>query len=399
MIIELLIAILLGILAGTITGLFPGIHINLVALMLFISSPFLLQFTAPIVLVVFIVAMAIAHIFLDFLPSIFLGAPEESTALSVLPGHSMLLEGKGYEAIRLTTFGSYYGLLVMIIATPLFVIFLQPLYSFIQNYIVYILIAASAFLILKEEQKFLAFFVFMLSGVLGAATLNFHTIKEPLFPLLTGLFGTSMLMISIKQRTKIPKQVITKSSLTFKEKLKIFSASIFSGSICSFLPGLGASQAAVIGSEIAGKIDRKGFLVLIGAISTIVTGLNFVALYAISKPRSGAAIIVEKILDVLSLNNLALILMTALVAGSISVFIALFCAKKFSVMIEKVDYQKLCLIVSVILVLMSVLISGFWSIPVLITATSLGILTNLLGIRKMHLMGCLIVPVILYFLL
>ena len=97
-----------------------GIHINLVALLLFISSGFLLQFTTAEVLVVFIISMAITHIFLDFIPSIFLGAPEESTALSVLPGHSMLLEGKGYEAVRLTTFGSYAGLIIMIIITPPF---------------------------------------------------------------------------------------------------------------------------------------------------------------------------------------------------------------------------------------------------------------------------------------
>lgn len=84
MLIEVLLALLLGVTAGTITGLFPGIHINLVALMLFIYSSWLLGFTTPIILAVFIVAMSITHVFLDFIPSIFLGAPEEATALSVL---------------------------------------------------------------------------------------------------------------------------------------------------------------------------------------------------------------------------------------------------------------------------------------------------------------------------
>lgn len=398
MMFEILIALLLGIIAGTFTGLFPGIHINLVAMLLFLSSGFFLQFTTPEVLVVFIVTMAVVHIFLDFIPSIFLGAPEESTALSVLPGHSLLLEGKGYEAIRLTTFGSYIGLIIMILITPLFVIFLNPIYQFLQNYIAHILIFASLFLIIKEDKKILALIVFLLAGVLGIATLNFPIIKEPLFPLLTGLFGTSMLLISISEKTKIPKQIISKSSIDKKESLKIFSASIISGSICSFMPGLGASQAAVLGSDICGKIDRKGFLVLLGAISTIVTGLNFIALYAINKPRSGTAIIIGKILDVLNLQTLLLILITALIAGSISVFITLYSARKFSEFIEKVNYPKLCAIVSIILILMSILISGLWSIPILIVATSLGVLTNLWGIRKMHLMGCLMLPVILYFL-
>ena len=334
MLLEILIALIIGLIAGTLTGLFPGIHINLVALLLFISSPFLLKFLAPEVLIVFIIAMAITHIFIDFIPSIFLGAPEESTALSVLPGHSLLMEGRGYEAIRLTTFGSYAGLLIMIIITPFFVLFLNPIYAIIQKFVAYILIFASGYLIVKEKKKILALCIFLLAGVLGIATLNLP-IKEPLFPLLTGLFGTSMLIISINEKTKIPKQIISRPELNKKTTIRVFLASIFSGSACAFLPGLGSSQAAVLGSELAGKIDRKEFLILLGAISTIVTGLNFIALYAINKPRSETAIIVGKILPMLTLQTLILILTSALVAGSIAVFISLYCAKRFSKMIEK----------------------------------------------------------------
>ncbi|MBU2523183.1 MAG: hypothetical protein KKE23_02740, partial [Nanoarchaeota archaeon] len=61
MLLEIFIAMAGGILCGVFTGLFPGIHINLVALMVFTASGFLLQFTPPIVLAVFIVAMAVCH--------------------------------------------------------------------------------------------------------------------------------------------------------------------------------------------------------------------------------------------------------------------------------------------------------------------------------------------------
>jgi len=39
-------------------------------------------------------------------PSIFLGAPEADTALAVLPGHALLMEGRGEEAVRLSAIGS-----------------------------------------------------------------------------------------------------------------------------------------------------------------------------------------------------------------------------------------------------------------------------------------------------
>ena len=47
MLLEILIAIVLGCLAGIITGLTPGIHINLVALLVLSFSAFLLEITSP----------------------------------------------------------------------------------------------------------------------------------------------------------------------------------------------------------------------------------------------------------------------------------------------------------------------------------------------------------------
>src|SRR3989304_1437469 len=105
MIFELFIALLCGVIAGTFTGLFPGIHINLIAALLLSSLSALSKYFSPLQLIIFIVAMSITHTFIDFIPSIFLGAPEEDTFLSILPGHQLLREGKGYEAVILTLYG------------------------------------------------------------------------------------------------------------------------------------------------------------------------------------------------------------------------------------------------------------------------------------------------------
>ena len=112
MLIEILIVILFGCIAGTITGLIPGVHINLVAVSIFALSPFLLKFTSPLILSIFIVSMSITHTFTDFIPSCFLGAPESETALSVLPAHRLLLKGRAYEAIFLTVVGSLFSIII-----------------------------------------------------------------------------------------------------------------------------------------------------------------------------------------------------------------------------------------------------------------------------------------------
>ncbi len=397
--IQILIALLLGVAAGCVTGLTPGVHINLVALLLFTYSSFFLEYTTTLVLVVFIISMAITHTFLDFIPSIFLGAPDDDTALSVLPGHRFLLKGQGYGAVKLTLIGSFSALFIILLMTPVFIFCLPKVYPFIKQYMAFILIAASCFLIFKEKKnRFWALMLFLLSGILGIATLNLAVIKQPLFPLLSGLFGISLLTVSFLRNIKIPLQKITTIKIKPKESMKALGASIIAGPLVSFLPGLGSAQAAVIGSEIAGKLSRKGFLVLLGAINTIVMGLSFVALYVIQKSRTGAAVIVGKLLESFTLNHLLLFLTVALVAGSIATFLTLEFAKLFARGISKLNYRYLCLGIIALVTILTIPLSGIFGLLVLFTGTSIGIVAALKGIRKMHLMGCLLLPVILYFL-
>ncbi|MDP2908814.1 MAG: tripartite tricarboxylate transporter permease, partial [Nanoarchaeota archaeon] len=118
---EILLAILVGCFFGIFTGLIPGVHINLVSLIVVTAAPVLLQYTSPVVLAVVIISMAITHTFLDNIPSIFLGAPEDDTVLSVLPGHRLLLQGKGFEAVMLTVFGSLCALGMAVALVPVII--------------------------------------------------------------------------------------------------------------------------------------------------------------------------------------------------------------------------------------------------------------------------------------
>ncbi|MBT4824632.1 hypothetical protein HON88_05525, partial [Candidatus Woesearchaeota archaeon] len=65
MLLETISCIFIGVFAGIITGLTPGIHINLVSLLVISSSPFLLNYLSPISLAIFVISMAITHTFLD----------------------------------------------------------------------------------------------------------------------------------------------------------------------------------------------------------------------------------------------------------------------------------------------------------------------------------------------
>jgi TctA family transporter len=158
----------IGVGFGIITGLTPGVHVNNIAIMMLTASPMLLSallflsdFGIPesfivILLCTIIIATSIAHTFLDFIPSTFLGAPEGETALSVLPAHSMLLEGRGYEAVALSAMGSFGAIvLAFIFILPFRYIIGPPVngYLYLKQIMVFILICICILLVTTEHKR------------------------------------------------------------------------------------------------------------------------------------------------------------------------------------------------------------------------------------------------------
>ena len=406
MIIQLILALILGLLAGTLTGLTPGIHINLIAILLLSISTTLLKITSPLILTIFIIAMAITHTFIDYIPSIFLGAPDEDSFLSILPGHKLLLKGRGYYAIIFTLYGSLTALLITLILTPIFTYILPTIYPYVTRIMPLILILVSSYLIITEPNKKLwALIIFLLAGFLGIASLNLN-IQQPLLPLLTGLFGASNLFISIKQKTKIPKQKISPLKnirLSKKSITRASLASIIAAPFTAFLPGLGASQAALIGKQVTDIQDQREFLFLLGAINTLVMALSFITLYSINRTRTGAAVAISKLLPTITPPILLTILITIIITGILASIITIQLAKITAKNIHKIKYSKLSITILIILFLLTFFFSDFTikgkliSLLIFATSTSLGIFTILIGTKRMHLMGCLLIPTILFY--
>lgn len=401
MLLEFIAAVLVGILAGIFTGLFPGIHINLVAAFL-ISSLGFFDFVAPLALVSFIVSMAITHTFIDFIPGIFLGAPEEDSFLAVLPGHQLLREGKGFEACVLVFYGALVAIPIVLIFSFVFVYFLPGFYEIFRVIIPYILIFGSFFLIFREDRVLPALVVFALAGFLGFFVFDLG-IQEPLLPLLSGLFGVSGLIMSIRTCVSIPSQEIVSLRNIRLSKSSFVSASLASfiaGPLCSFLPGIGSGHAAMLGSEIMSSRskDKRSFLFLIGAVNVVVMALSFVTLYSIGRTRSGAAVAVGELIPEMKLFDLVLILTVVLISAFFSFLIGIFLAKRFSKWISLVNYSKISYFVISLLFILTFTFSGFSGIFVLAVSSALGVFAILSGARRIQLMGSLIVPTIIFYL-
>ena len=397
---EILIAIVLGITAGIFTGLTPGIHINLISVLLLSFSPILLQYTNIISLCCFIIAMSVTHTFLDSIPSIFLGAPDSDMALGVLPGHRYLLKGLGLTAVKLTIIGSFGALLLSVLLFPLLIPLVKFGYPLIERYIGFILIAVVVFMIIRDRKRIWAFFVFLIAGVLGLVVLNMPNFENPLFPLFSGLFGISTLVISLLHNEKIPMQA--KKQYVRVSNLKAFKALFsggFSGFITAVMPGLGASTAAVISMQMTKNLKEDGFMILMGSINTFNFILSIVTLYVLDKARNGSIIVIQKLVDAITINHIIIFLCAVLIAGSLSVFLALGLSKIFSKIMSIVNYRKMVLSVIFLITGLVLVLTGPLGLLILIISTAIGIIPPTVNISRTHAMGCLLLPVILYFML
>ncbi len=391
---ENLLPFFTGIIAGIFTGLVPGIHINLITATL-LTLP--LTNIPVTILVIFIVSLSITHTFIDFIPSIYLGAASEDSCLSILPGHKYLLKGEGQKAVHLTLIGSTIAIIVLIIVIPLFFLLINILYPLIQKMMGWILIWIIFFLFYQENKsKFWAITIFFLAGILGNIAFNTN-LNQPLLPLLTGLFGSSTIINSILTKTNIPKQKTKKLKIAKKELIKPTIATAIISPLCSFLPGLGSSQAAKLSTKIVKDISTREFLILLGSINTLVIAISFITLYLTNKTRTGSAQAISQI-TTLTPNILKIILITIIATTTIAYPLTLTLSKIISKNIHKINYTYISTTIFLFLTIIIITMTGTHGLLIYTTATTLGLLAIKTGTTKSHLMGAILLPTTLYYL-
>ncbi|MDI6725145.1 MAG: tripartite tricarboxylate transporter permease [Methanobacterium sp.] len=394
------------------TGLIPGIHVNTVGAFIFASSTFLLTIYSPEILCVFLISMAISHALLEFIPSIFLGVPEEGTVLSILPGHQLVLQGRGREAVRLAAIGGFGAVIITALLLPVFMMILPPVYGPIKPYIWILLIIIVIYMFIRLNKDFKSVLwslaLFLLSGIMGYTMLNTPISSNvSLLCIFTGLFGVSTLLYSLSETSFVPTQNRFHNFKISNSILRGIFAGGIAGTILGFLPGLGPAQGSIIAQELSGGGDsesnREGFLVAISGVNTSDTLFSLVLIFLIGNPRSGIAVYINNILENFDFAHLIFFVFTALTAVSLSLFLCLKLGDIVSNSIEQVNYKKLTWIV---ITFMSILVFGFtlyyrfnilFMIIAYITSISLGLLPHYVGVNKSNLMGVLILPAIVIY--
>ena len=405
---------ILGAFAGTFTGLVPGIHVNTLASLMLILFPALESvisgFTdptyAPILISSFIMSASVVHSFVDFVPSVFIGAPDPDEVLSVLPGHRLMMEGRGMAAVRAAAVGSTVGAAFsVLLAVPIQYLMLHGLSDILDMFTFSVLLFALCVMILNEKgtkKKIWGLAMVLVSGgmgylcmmpelpcngIMGEGTL--------LFPLLTGLFGMPTLLISVKN-TIAPTQYDDADPVGPLPGIK----GSLMGIIAGWYPGITSTVGASLASIFSPERDPARFISMVASIGTVTTVFSIVTLSVSNKGRSGTVLVIKDIIgDGLSgfcSPGFLLMLMSVMMAAFLGYHITIASGKMMISLSARIDTSILNKVVIVLVSILVLLLTGPFGVVILFFSTLIGLIPVDLDSDRIPLTGCLIVPVLIF---
>lgn len=386
-----------GVFLGIISGLFPGVHSNTLAASLLGMQAILLPVVGVETLAATMFSALITHTFLDSIPSTFLGIPDPDTALSVLPSHMLCLEGKGQEAVRIAALGSTCAVILSIPLSVLLFFILPPLQPYIDWWVGIILIAVIGYLVVECESPGWALVLFAISGLLGLFTfryafLGWHTLGESgvLMPLLTGMFGISVLLFS--SRGPVPEQRFSGIGMTPGEIGKGTVIGTIAGTIVGWLPGLSNATAnAVLCSKTDYRRDRRAYIFSTSAANTANAIIGLAALFAISRERNGVMAAISSV----GAPSMASLLVSGTLAACLAYPVTIWLSG-YADRLNGIDGKVLNYTAIGLIILISFLIAGPFGLFILLLAAIVGLIPGMVNISRVFCMGAIMVPVVLY---
>ena len=404
----------LGCLLGLAAGLVPGLHVNTVCAVGLSLAPGL----GP-TLAVALCAMAVAHGFASHLPSTYLGAPGEDTLLSALPAHRMLLDGKGLDAVQVSLDGSLAGLVLAVaLLLPYKWVLGEPgrLLDALDALMPWVLASVLLFLLVRETSRgpaavAWAATVLGLAGALGLVSGRVEVAAlvavpaSALLPLLSGLFGAPALLETLRSHPAVPPQEEARrppAAVRRRCRRGVLSG-VVAAAMVSVLPGMTSAVAAA--AARAGEReehDPRPVLATLGAIGLAQVVLAFAVLWLSLRARSGLAAAVQQVWPSeawhLGAPPLALrwLLLAALASGILAHLAVAAMAGRVARWMSAASPRLVASSALAIVVALVLALSGLPGLAIFAAATAVGLVPAATGASRIHLTGCLLVPVLAY---
>ncbi len=410
-IILVLAASAAGAAAGTFSGLVPGVHVNTLAALMLAAYPSIDAAVSdavpeeyvPALVGCVIMSAAAVHSFVDFVPSVFIGAPDPDEAMSVLPAHRLLLEGRGMAAARAAAVGSAVGAAAAIaLAVPMQWLLLHGLGPYLDAATFGVLAVTMAAIVLMSPRPAASLALAALAGALGWAAMNLGIPCRGimgegtmLFPMLAGLFGLPPLL-DRKRAADIPEQADDgRDPVGPLPGLK----GVLTGCIAGWFPGITAAAGSSLASALSREDDAAGFISMAASIGTVTSVFSLVTLSVSGSGRSGTALVLKEVIGD-SLNGFCseafmLILLSIAVSSAAGYAITIQAGKAMAGITERVPSDLLGTVSLLLVLTLVLLLTGPWGLVVLALSAGLGMVPPALGIGRVCLTACLIMPVLM----
>ncbi len=387
-----------GVALGTASGLVPGLHANNFALLL---AAFAASIPAdPLLIGVAMLTAGVVHTFLDIVPALALGVPDAAMAIAALPGHRLVLAGRGREALRLSAVGSAIAVgIALPLAVPITWLMIHS-YPTIRAHLWIVLGAVVCLLVVTESTPQAAaggLLGFLLAAILGWAVLDVSPDAplgsgSMLTPLLTGLFGAPILLDAMGGGG-VPPQADAKLTMARKDLGLTAGAGSLAGAIVGYLPGISAAIASVMALPAVPNRDvDRGFIVATSGANTANTVFALFALVALGTPRTGVMVAV----DTTGVPLVVPVLLAAVVVGAAcGALLVVLVGDRYLLHVGKMDYTRVSLVVLAFLGALAFGLTGWFGVVVFVVSTIIGLVPTRFGARRVHLMGVLIGPLML----
>lgn len=384
-----------GIALGTLSGLTPGLHVNTVAVVVAAAAADLPG--PPHLVGASLLAAGVAHSFLDVVPTLAIGVPDAAMAVSALPGHRLVLGGRGREALRLSAIGSASAVPVAALLGVPVTLAMRTFAPLLDRFLPVVLAGVAVVLVATEPNaraRVGAVLALGVSGVLGLATLDLPTAGlvpggDPLLPLLTGLFGVPVLVHAVRG-AGVPTQTDPAVTGSPRTALGWGAVGAAAGAIVAYVPGVSAAVAAALSFTVlpAETSDRR-YVTTVSGVNTGNAVFALFSLIALGSPRTGVLVAFERA-DLPP--NLPLLLLATVLAAAVSFVTVPALGDRYLEVVGTLDPTRLVLGVLAVVVGLVAVFTGAVGLGLLVAAAVVGMVPLAYDARRVSLMGVLLVP-------
>ncbi len=423
-----ILIVLISTLVGTVLSCFmsclPGLHaynvMGLMVMLIYWLAERGLELT-PECYIPLMTGMVVGWAILNTIPSMILGAPDESAIFTVLPGQKYLMFGRGYEGTMMTGLGGLAGVFLLVFAVgPLAPIFLPIVQNVLRGHMHWILWVIITYILLSEWPKggnlgkagwpkFLdawktlgaGLFTFFLSGLMGFILLNRSPIStevafQNIMPAFVGLFAVPWCFLNMISGADVPEQYVSDSmDVDGGVVMRSVAAGGLGGGFAAFFPVITGGIGGLLAGHATAQRDERVFIMSQGVSKLMyyVGAFMFMFVPGLGITRGGGAWMIQGLYKPMGYGDYFMVLGAIAIAGATSYLMMSPLTRAVLWLIKRFNYRYVSGVALIIIVALVFVVTKWMGVFIMLVGTGIGLIPVLYGSRRLNCLGVLLLPI------